>query len=207
MGALRSLAIAFAFLAAAPAHADQVERWRPYVVEASARFGVPAEWIEQIMRAESRGKTMLEGRPITSRAGAMGLMQLMPGTWTEMRHAVGLGADPHDPRDNILAGTFYLRLMYERFGYPGLFGAYNAGPARYAAYLAGRRPLPGETRVYLVSTMARPAGRSEVAAQPVNAIFFALQSTLPADASSRSTPRSLFVPLGLGAPPSVGTEP
>jgi len=136
VGALRSLAIALALLAATPAHADQVARWRPYIAEASARFGIPAQWIGQVMRAESAGKTMLDGRPITSRAGAMGLMQLMPGTWVEMRSALGLGANPHDPRDNILAGTFYLRLMYDRFGYPGLFGAYNAGPARYAAFLA-----------------------------------------------------------------------
>src|SRR3546814_3744389 len=66
-----------------------------------------------------------------------------------MRRRLGLGSDPHAPRDNILAGTLYLRLMYDRFGYPGLFGAYNAGPARYAAYLEGRRSLPGETRDYL----------------------------------------------------------
>lgn len=208
MGALRLLAVALALLAARPAHADQVERWRPYVAEASARFGIPTEWIEQVMRAESGGMTMLDGRPITSHAGAMGLMQLMPGTWADMRSALGLGVDPHDPRDNVLAGAFYLRLMYDRFGYPGLFAAYNAGPGRYAAYLAGRRPLPGETRLYLVSTVARPAMRSEVAAAPpLNAIFFALRSTAAADAPDRTAPRSLFVPVGVGAMSSVGTPP
>jgi soluble lytic murein transglycosylase-like protein len=88
----------------------------------------------------------------------MGLMQLMPGTWAAMRARLGLGADPHAPRDNILAGTLYLRLMYDRFGYPGLFGAYNAGPGRYASYLAGRASLPGETRNYMaaVAGAARP---------------------------------------------------
>ena len=91
----------------------------------------------------------MHGQPITSRAGAMGLMQLMPGTWKLMRERLGLGPDPHDPRDNILAGTYYLRLMHDRFGYPGLFAAYNAGPGRYAAYLAGRSRLPGETAAYL----------------------------------------------------------
>jgi soluble lytic murein transglycosylase-like protein len=50
-----------------------------------------------------------------------------------MRRLLGLGADPNDPCDNILAGTFYLRLMYEWFGYPGLFAAYNAGLGRYRA--------------------------------------------------------------------------
>jgi soluble lytic murein transglycosylase-like protein len=208
VGALRSLALALALLAATPANADQVERWRPNIAEASARFGIPAEWIEQVMRAESGGKTMLNGRPITSRAGAMGLMQLMPGTWAEMRSALGLGTDPHDPRDNVLAGTFYLRLMYDRFGYPGLFAAYNAGPARYAAYLAGRRPLPGETRLYLLSTAARSTTRLDVAAAPpANAIFFALRSTPAADAPDRTAPRSLFMRVGLGAKSSVGTAP
>jgi soluble lytic murein transglycosylase-like protein len=147
---------ALALVVAVPAHAGSVERWRPLIDEASARFGVPAEWIERVMRAESGGRTTLGGRPITSRAGAMGLMQLMPGTWAGMRARLGLGPDPHAPRDNILAGTFYLRLMYDRFGYPGLFDAYNAGPGRYAAYLAGKRGLPGETRAY-VAAAAGPA--------------------------------------------------
>lgn len=76
-------------------------------------------------------------------------MQLMPATWVEMRSRLSLGSDPDDPHDNILAGTFFLRLMYDRFGYPGLFGAYNAGPGTYAAYLAYRRRLPEETVAYL----------------------------------------------------------
>src|SRR3546814_209690 len=161
MVALRSLLAATALAAAAPAHADPVDRWRSLIAEASARFGVPQAWIERVMRAESRGRTTLAGRPITSRAGAMGLMQPMPATWAEMRARLGLGGNPHDPRDNILAGTFYLRLMYERFGYPGLFGAYNAGPGRYAAYAAGHGSLPTETHVYLASVTgnAVPAAR------------------------------------------------
>lgn len=175
MGALRSLAAALVLLVATPAHADEVERWRPYIAEASTRFGVPAAWIERVMRAESAGMTVLDGMPITSRAGAMGLMQLMPGTWAAMRRALGLGTDPHDPRDNILAGTFYLRLMYDRFGYPGLFAAYNAGPARFAAHLVTGRALPGETRAYLASVGGgdpQPPDRAVVPSG--DAIFFRL---------------------------------
>lgn len=149
MGGLRAVLIAAALLAASPARADPVTRWQPHIAEASARFGVPAAWIERVMRAESGGRTMLRGEPITSSAGAMGLMQLMPGTWASMRAQLGLGDDPHDPRDNILAGTYYLKLMHDRFGYPGLFAAYNAGPGRYAAYLAGRARLPAETIAYV----------------------------------------------------------
>ncbi|MBL9071855.1 MAG: lytic transglycosylase domain-containing protein [Sphingopyxis sp.] len=138
--------------------------WGPFVEEASRRFGVPARWIKRVMMAESGGRTMFRGRPTTSSAGAMGLMQLMPGTWADMRRRLGLGSDPHDPRDNIMAGTLYLRLMHDRFGYPGLFGAYNAGPARYAAYLGGRQQLPAETRAYMMKVTDSGANPSIVPA-------------------------------------------
>jgi soluble lytic murein transglycosylase-like protein len=141
--------LALALIGAGSAAADEMPRWRPLIEEASSRFGVPASWIERVIRAESRGATLWRGRPTTSKAGAMGLMQLMPGTWQDMRARLRLGANPHDPRDNILAGTFYLRLLYARFGYPGLFAAYNAGPARYADHLASGRSLPLETRSYV----------------------------------------------------------
>lgn len=136
--------------------ARQIDRWSPYIEEASARFGIPQDWIRLVMRAESGGRTMVGGRPITSSAGAMGLMQLMPGTWAEMRATHGLGPDPHHPRDNILAGAAYLRALYDRFGYPGLFAAYNAGPARYAEHLASGRRLPAETIAYVAAVGANP---------------------------------------------------
>ena len=163
MDALKRLAAAALMLVAAPAHADEVGRWTIYIEEASARFGIPISWIERVMRAESNGLTMLNGRPIRSRAGAMGLMQLMPATWAAMRARLALGPNPDDPRTNILAGTCYLRLMYDRFGYPGLFGAYNAGPGAYAEWLAGKRRLPGETIAYLGTV-----GGAQRPPQPVN---------------------------------------
>ncbi len=170
MGPLTRLIPALALLAATPARADEVERWRFLVEEASVRFGIPSRWISQVMRAESRGLTVLNGRPIRSHAGAMGLMQLMPPTWQEMRARLALGNNPDDPRDNILAGTFYLRLMYDRFGYPGLFGAYNAGPGAYAAYLAGARRLPGETIAYL-GFVGGARKATPLIAQPMPALF------------------------------------
>lgn len=142
--------------AAVPA-SPAVARWRPLIAEASRRFDVPEPWIVAVMQAESAGRTHLGGRPITSRAGAMGLMQVMPNTYAEMRRRYGLGPDPHAPRDNILAGTAYLRLMHDRFGYPGLFAAYNAGPGRYAEHLATGRPLPAETRAYIAQVARTPA--------------------------------------------------
>lgn len=176
MGALRRVAVRLVLLGAAlfatPAAAETVANWRPQIAEASARFGIPVAWIERVMRAESGGRTTLGGRPIRSRAGAIGLMQLMPGTWAEMRVEHRLGPDPDDPRDNILAGTAYLRAMYDRFGYPGLFGAYNAGPARYAAHLATGRALPGETRAYLAVLTGDPSiGQDRPVVPPVPVLF------------------------------------
>ncbi len=126
-----------------------MDQWEPLIAESSRRFGLPEAWIRSVMRAESGGLTMLNGRPITSRAGAMGLMQVMPETYEKMRLQLGLGGDPYDPHDNVLAGAAYLREMYDLFGYPDLFAAYNAGPVRLDSYLIYGEPLPQETLDYL----------------------------------------------------------
>lgn len=170
MGALSRTLIGLALAVAAPARADPLERWRGLIEQASLRFGIPARWIEQVIRAESGGYTALDGRPIRSRAGAIGLMQLMPATWASMRARLDLGTDPDDPHDNILAGSLFLRLMYDRFGYPGLFAAYNAGPALYARHLAGGAPLPVETRAYLAK-IAGPIGGHAPVVPPPPALF------------------------------------
>lgn len=175
----------------APTPGSPVTRWRPLVAEASRRFGVPIAWIEQVMRAESGGHTRLNGRPITSPAGAMGLMQLMPATWSDLRAALALGADPYDPHDNVLAGTAYLAALYRRFGYPGLFAAYNAGPARYAAWLAGRGPLPAETRLYLAQVRGEEAPGALFAGRDLPSAAIA-----PADAKpARSALRERLFPV------------
>jgi soluble lytic murein transglycosylase-like protein len=130
------------------ARAPSVHTIADYIAEAAQRFGVPAAWIRAVMDAESAG----DARAV-SRKGAMGLMQIMPDTWSELRARYGLGRDPFDPRDNILAGAAYLREMHDRYGSPGFLAAYNAGPQRYEEYLAGGRALPAETRAY-VATLA-----------------------------------------------------
>jgi soluble lytic murein transglycosylase-like protein len=183
-------------LSPAPARADEVERWQPIIAEASTRFGIPTVWIERVMRGESRGRTMLDGRPIRSRAGAMGLMQLMPATWQEMRARLGLGDDPDAPRDNVLAGTLYLRLMYDRFGYPGLFAAYNAGPGRYAAHLATGHALPQETIAYLQTVGGEQFAVRETARERPRETLFALRypaSNRPSTPAADTAPASLFM--------------
>lgn len=116
-----------------------------FIAEAAQRFGIPAPWIIAVMRAESAN----DPRAV-SHAGAMGLMQVMPGTWAALRARLGLGDDPHDPRDNILAGTAYMREMWDRYGnVAAMLAAYNAGPGRYDDYLETGRALPAETRAYV----------------------------------------------------------
>ncbi|RIV80335.1 lytic transglycosylase domain-containing protein [Pelagerythrobacter aerophilus] len=201
MARLSCLIAALALIASSPAAADPVDRWRTYIAEAAARFDIPGAWIERVMRAESGGRTTLDGRPIASHAGAMGLMQLMPGTWAEMRASLALGSDPHDPRDNILAGAAYLRRMYDRFGYPGLFAAYNAGPARYAEHLTTGRALPQETRAYL--TMVGAASAAETTSpQTVQTRLFFLGGSKSEDSAAHSAtknPSDIFVVLSPGA--------
>ena len=121
-----------------------------FITEASQRFGISAHWIRAVMRVESAG------RPHTvSQKGAMGLMQIMPKTWTELRARYGFGSDPYDPRDNILAGAAYLRELHDRYGAPGFLAAYNAGPGRYDRHLATGRTLPDETRDYVAKLAPR----------------------------------------------------
>ncbi len=132
--------------------------WGPYVREASARFGVPETWVREVMRQESGGKQYLGGGLTTSSAGAMGLMQVMPATYDGLRQRYGLGDDPYDPHDNIMAGTAYIREMYDRFGAPNFLAAYNAGPRRVDDYLASGNPLPSETVNYVASIGPRIGG-------------------------------------------------
>lgn len=128
-----------------------------YITEAAQRFRIPERWVRAVMQAESAGNP----RAVSS-AGAMGLMQIMPGTWAELRAAHGFGSDPFDLRENILAGAAYLRQMYDQFGAPAFLAAYNAGPGRYAEHLRAGRALPSETRGY-VAALSRELGFSDAA--------------------------------------------
>ncbi len=150
--------------------------WGPYIYEASKRFDVPDTWIREVMRVESGGyQFRASGELTTSPVGAMGLMQLMPETYDEMRGRYALADDAFDPHNNILAGAAYLREMYDAFGSPGFLAAYNAGPARLEDYLTHNRPLPDETRRYVYMIGSRitgvfPSGRSPAEQLAVNQI-------------------------------------
>jgi soluble lytic murein transglycosylase-like protein len=138
-----------------------LDRWNPLVQEAAGRFHVPAEWIRAVMQRESGGRTMLaEGLPIVSDAGAMGIMQVMPDTYSEMAREYGLGSDPFDPRDNVFAAAGYLRWLHGKYGYPAMFAAYNDGPGNFEFHTQDGS-LPVETKNY-VKAIAGEAGLAAI---------------------------------------------
>lgn len=124
-------------------------RWQSLIAQAAASFELPERWLHAVVLAESGGCETMDGAQTVSSAGAMGLMQLMPGTWAEYRNKLQLGVDPHEPRDNILAGSAYLRDLFDRYGWPGALAAYHAGPTRYDEHLSDGRSLPNSTLDYL----------------------------------------------------------
>ncbi|MGR3312849.1 MAG: lytic transglycosylase domain-containing protein [Roseovarius indicus] len=184
-----------------PEHAIAVHPYAAQVTEASQRFGIPTTWIMAVMRTESAGDL----RAVSS-AGAMGLMQVMPDTWVGLRIRHGLGRDPYDPRDNILAGTAYLREMWDRYGnVAAMLAAYNAGPARYDEYRLADRPLPAETRAYVAALApvllgARPPGGTAASARPRDwreAALFIMRD----DGASATDPVSPHPTVGAAASP------
>ncbi|WFU58305.1 lytic transglycosylase domain-containing protein [Bradyrhizobium pachyrhizi] len=138
-----SAALAQSGSAAQPAICQTAHSFAGFINEASQRFAIAPNWIRSVLSIESAGDVHAR-----SPKGAMGLMQIMPATWAELRERYHLGNDPYDPHDNILAGTAYLRELLDRYGSPGVFAAYNAGPSRYEEHLAGGS-LPDETRAYV----------------------------------------------------------
>ncbi|PWC79009.1 lytic transglycosylase domain-containing protein [Azospirillum sp. TSH64] len=200
---------------------DPLSRWVPHIREASQRYDMPEKWIRAVMMRESNGRaTTNSGKVLTSSAGAIGLMQVMPGTYELMRAKYGLGSDPSDPHENIMAGTAYLREMYDLFGAPGFLAAYNCGPACYAQHLAGKQRLPRETKMYLAAltpvlrgtgprepSLAAGASAIEVAVVPDDAPKPRGGQTAP---SQRSEPAPVVVASAAPetrAPESRAVEP
>ena len=151
--------------------AKLIDRWDGLIGEASRKFDVPKDWIRAVMRQESGGRTMMApDRPIVSSAGALGLMQIKPRTYEEMRDQYKLGADPFNAHDNIFAGAAYLRWLHKRYGYPAMFAAYNAGPGRVDDHLQYGTGLPAQTRAY-VGDITSVLGPHNFGAAPILVTF------------------------------------
>lgn len=139
----------------------------PYASDLEALYSQedPAlvDLIERVSRQESGGKQFdRSGRPVTSKAGAIGVMQVMPATGPEAARYAGVPWDAdayrNDEAYNKLIGTAYLSEMLRR--YDGdvelALVAYNAGPKRADDYAQGRinfSALPEETQKYVRSIM------------------------------------------------------
>jgi hypothetical protein len=138
---------------ALPDHAVAVapasDPWAKHITDAAKRFAISDRWIRAVMQAESNGDPLA-----VSPKGAMGLMQIMPATWEELRTRYALGSDPYQPRDNIFAGSAYLAELHDLYGSPGFLAAYNAGPGRYEKHLVSDEPLPAETVDYVAKIMS-----------------------------------------------------
>lgn len=184
-----SCSVAYAGQASPATHRASGKSSHPFaafVTEASRRFAVPEHWIRAVMRVESGEKSRAR-----SQKGATGLMQIMPKTWAELRARHSLGADPYDPRDNILAGAAYIRELYDRYGAPGFLAAYNAGPGRYERHLATGRPLPAETQAYVATlTPMIKSTRIDVQIAVVERSFAWANSSLFAARSAGTLPDS-----------------
>lgn len=167
---------------------EQSDPLAVYVSEAAKRFAIPERWIGAVMRIESAGD-----RHAVSPKGAIGLMQIMPKTWHELRGRYRLGDDPFDARDNILAGAAYLAELHDLYGSPGFLAAYNAGPRRYERHLVSGNPLPAETVDYLAkivplidakaAIVVQSADRSPHSRWAKSSLFF-VRTVVKSDAAS-----------------------
>lgn len=141
-------------------------RWEDAVRNASTRHKLDPTLALSVLAKESEGDPMA-----VSKAGALGLFQLMPGT------AASLGVDPRDPQQNIEGGVRYLSEQLKR--YDGNLGkalaAYNAGPGAVDKY-NGIPPFP-ETQDYVTDVLGLRESLHTATTPPKNGFPPILPST------------------------------
>ena len=145
---------------------EQMDQWDDLVIEMANKYGMDPALIKSIIYQESGGDPNA-----TSYAGAMGLMQLMPGTAQEVAAQLGWSSyDPYDPRQSVEMGTYYLSNLISTYGlegptaeatYANGLAAYNWGIGNYLN--SGQRGnveagnysgLPGETQNYVSNILS-----------------------------------------------------
>jgi soluble lytic murein transglycosylase-like protein len=145
------------------------------VNEASDRYQLDPDLVNSVIKAESG----FNARAVSPK-GAQGLMQLMPGTASEL----GVG-NVFDPEANVDGGTKYLRELMERYNFDMVkaLAAYNAGPQRVEQY--GGVPPYYETRAY-VARIVKDFNKKKVAQQKIASV----QKNSTAKNSKTSSPAS-----------------
>jgi len=146
----------------------QMPRWQSRdlarrVLVNAERWRIDANMLVAVVSVESRWHTHA-----VSRAGAIGLGQLMPGT------AAGLGVNPRNPAENLSGAARYLSGLMHRFGanhYSLVFAAYNAGPKAVTEY--GGIPPFYETEVYVVRVLDAWHHLSKTVRVPPDALAYA----------------------------------
>ena len=127
---------------------DRVDSYCDIIKEASQKYGVPEYIIKAVIDEESGGRY-----DVKSPKGALGLMQLMPGTASQL----GV-TDPLDPYQNIMGGTKYLASLYKDYGngsWERTFIAYNWGPGNLTKKYDQNGWLPRETQNYVPSVLGK----------------------------------------------------
>jgi soluble lytic murein transglycosylase-like protein len=122
---------------------ERMAMWEDHLRELCEQYQVDPDLARAVMKMESGGNPNA-----ISSAGAIGLMQLMPGT------AKGLGVNPHDPKRNLEGGIKYLAQLADKYDgdYVKTLAAYNAGSGRVDSY-GGVPPFP-ETQRYVKNVLA-----------------------------------------------------
>jgi len=120
-------------------------KYESMVIQEAQRLGIDPNLAVHVLYKETGN--LKDPETARSKAGAIGVMQLMPKT------AKGLGVDPLNPEENIRGGVTYLKQMYDKYQDPTLaLAAYNAGPGRLDKALKsgqGIMGLPRETQNYV----------------------------------------------------------
>jgi hypothetical protein len=131
-------------VAPSPASGDSI----CLMIESAARANdLPVDYFARVIWQESRFQPDVVGPRTRNGQRAQGIAQFMPGTAAERRLL-----DPFDPVEALPKSAEFLAELRNKFGNLGLAAAaYNAGPQRLRDFMAGARPLPAETRNYVMA--------------------------------------------------------
>lgn len=150
------------------------------------------EYIHYILQRESGGRNYdAQGRPLTSKRGALYAMQVRPDTARDPGYGVTPARD-NSPEEYNRVGRELALALRKRFGDTGGAAAYNMGPGAYQKYLAGKRSMPGETSKYIAGLRSRGSAGAPAAG--------GLGATVSSSIPGVPAPESLETLIGKATP-------